>query len=70
MLVRWIGYLVYDKVFEEIPPTLFPEKGETRESYVEKICKTQFLDVRYDNYPNKTKTSLNESTTSMQQWEC
>ena len=57
---------VFDKVFDLIPATLFPEAGETVQSFTEKIGKTKNIDVRFNYYPNKSRTSLNVDTTSKQ----
>ena len=57
---------VFEKVFNLIPDSLFPKSGDTVESYSEKIRITRNIDVRFNNYPNKSRTSLNVDQTSKQ----
>ena len=57
---------VYDEVYKLLPMNLFPEKGETDETMMNKMKKTPFLDVTYNIFQNKNPKPLNETVTSMQ----
>ena len=39
---------IFHRLYEQILDTLFPEKGKTSESMVEKVVKQKYLDVIYN----------------------
>lgn len=57
---------IFQRVYEQIPEALFPEKGETNESMVDKIVEQKYLDVLCNWFRGKSGKSLNEDVSSMQ----